>query len=167
MVSTAIWDAVRALNDKIKNAAPTATAEELAYLGNAMEKIGGHVTLIDLADHLDTLKLELDQYSVGKYSAFNASMSEVISEAQTNIAALKATHTTALNTLKADSLSAINIDRLKALDNINTVTEQSLVGVTKAVSDLLAVIQQASEASEILSKSTGISDHDLYFFANL
>lgn len=59
MITTSLWDAAKALSDKIKAAAATASAEELAYLGSAMEKIGGHVSLVDLAQHVENMKAEL------------------------------------------------------------------------------------------------------------
>ncbi len=58
-MSTSLNSAVQAIKDKIALSASAASAEELAYLGTALDRIGGRATVYEVMEMGDTKKAEL------------------------------------------------------------------------------------------------------------
>ena len=162
--SLALLEAVTALNTKIKNAAPTATAEELAYLGSAIEKIAGHVTLVDLIDHVDTLKAALDLYRQDTQNNLNQTLTTAIENAMTDLARVKNEHIAEIDTkqmnAKADITQHVNTANASMQDTSAIVLTQ----VATAISNLTNAIDQANTAAEAIKDVQPITEAELYFF---
>lgn len=152
MTATGLWDAARALAEKIRVAAPTATAEELAYLGSAMEKIGGPVSLVDLADHVHTLKTELESFVSTSKSELASSLIDSLAEAELQ---LKTTTLTEIATIRNNSVSLIE-----------ATSSANISLFTTALQELQAAIAAAQSTSQTLSNSS--FDHtEAFFFSSL
>ena len=59
MADLALRDAITAVKNKISSAAADATPEELAYLGTAIDRIGGRATVLEPEQMGDTIKAEV------------------------------------------------------------------------------------------------------------
>jgi hypothetical protein len=59
MADLALRDAIAAVKNKISSAAADATPEELAYLGTAIDRIGGRATVLEIEQMGDTIKAEI------------------------------------------------------------------------------------------------------------
>lgn len=59
MADLALRDAITAVKNKISSAAADATPEELAYLGTAIDRIGGRATVLEIEQMGDTIKAEI------------------------------------------------------------------------------------------------------------
>ena len=102
-------DAIQNINNKLAAAAQTATAEELAYLGSAIEKIAGKASALDLLNETEA--------HIEAITALASSITD-------DLNALKTTyndqHTAALSnlTVEADSISSSALSELQA--SVNT-----------------------------------------------
>lgn len=103
-------DAVSNLNAKIAASASGATAEEVAYLATAAERIGGRVSIFELAEFADDKKAELAQ------AASNASADAIA----------------ALDTLKGTRLAEIDTERDRVLSAIAVATSDSKTAIAQA-----------------------------------
>ena len=59
MADLALRDAITAVKNKISSAAADATPEELAYLGTAIDRIGGRATVLEIEQMGDAIKAEI------------------------------------------------------------------------------------------------------------
>ena len=59
MADLALRDAIAAVKNKISSAAADATPEELAYLGTAIDRIGGRATVLEIEQMGDAIKEEI------------------------------------------------------------------------------------------------------------
>lgn len=155
MSSTRIWDAVVALNDKIKVAAPTATPEELAYLGTAIEKIGGHVTLIDLANHSDTIKADLDTHKASTLTSFQQTLNTKIADADTLLLSLKEAYVGVINSTTAPAISTVT-----------TAVNAKLLDAQLVIGQLQDAIAQASSAAAAITREAPMTEIDAMFFSS-
>ena len=144
-------DAVKNLNTKIANAANSATAEEIAYLATAVERIGGRVSVFELADFADDKKVELssslDTAKALAVAAINANKDARLAELVT----LRDQAISAMTTTKNDSQAAL-VATSKASAELVTTTkttaettmlaakDASLAAVTAAATTALAQI---------------------------
>ena len=60
---TLLRDAVRAIKAKIETAAEIATPEELAYLGTAIDRIGGRATVLEVEEMGDIKMAEMSAHA--------------------------------------------------------------------------------------------------------
>ncbi len=83
-------DAVRAIKAKIETAAESATPEELAYLGTAIDRIGGRATVLEVEEVGDLKMAELTAHAE---AVATVTMATVQAASQAAIdAAVLATH---------------------------------------------------------------------------
>lgn len=162
--STALFDAVTALNSRIKQAAATATAEEMAYLGAAIEKIGGQVSLIDLAEHVENLKATLTTFLDQTELNLNQTLRDAIQNAMNDLSRVKNEHLSEMSVMqmnaKADITTHTDAANQSMLDTSATVLSQ----VMTAITNLTAAIDQATTAAAAIRDVQPITEADLYFF---
>lgn len=94
----ALNDVILALYNKIETDLSLATAEELAYLGTALEKIGGRATVYDVMQIGEEKKAELEALSDSVVLDFSDATASIV-------ASLDAIRIAALAELNAGSLS--------------------------------------------------------------
>ena len=84
MTDTLLVDAISAIKTKIASSAATATPEELAYLGTAIDRIGGGATAMEVVEFGDQKKTELTALAETKTAeatdAIEAVKTDAISE---------------------------------------------------------------------------------------
>jgi hypothetical protein len=129
-------DAVENLNSKIASSAGGATAEEIAYLATAAERIGGRVSIFELSEFAEAKKTEL---SVAAATAISNAASTVNSELADHIAQMATARDQALESLSASRQAT---DTLIA----QITTDTSLV-VASTAATLNASTQAAASAA--------------------
>lgn len=162
--STALFDAVTALNNRIKQAAPTASAEEMAYLGSAIEKIGGQVSLVDLAEHVNNLKLLLDTYRVQTEGAIDQTLAEAITNAMNDLSRVKNEHLSEMSVMQMNAKADITTHTDAANQSMQDTSAMVLSQVMTAITNLTAAIDQATTAAAAIRDVQPITEADLYFF---
>lgn len=146
---TLLREALRALKAKIETAAAFATPEELAYLGTALERIGGRATLLEVEDIGDQKKAELQALAAQLSAALASETSSELAAFRDQLAEEIATMTSAAEAL----LTTTGL----ALDALANAKLASVQAVTSQLQTAGALAQQ-----QALNGSLYIN----YFFAN-
>lgn len=147
-------DAVHNLNIKIANAANSATAEEIAYLATAVERIGGRVSVFELADFADDKKVELgtslDTAKALAISAVNANKDARLAELVT----LRDQALSAMTTTKSDSQAALVATKSSAELSVTTTkaTAETAMLATKDASLAAVTAAAATALAQILGQ---------------
>ena len=145
MADLALRDAITAVKNKISSAAADATPEELAYLGTAIDRIGGRATVLEIEQMGDTIKEEvnsiidgvkadLDTYVQSATNTQIGVLDSKVSESNTAITNKVAEATTIIETLVA-----------AANGQVNTMVNNAVAQLEAASNDLssaAAVAQQ-------------------------
>ena len=152
-MTVALWDVVGALQAKIRASADTASPEELAYLGTAIEKIAGPLSTLELANHVDTLKAQLDQYKLTASNSLTQLLNTKIADAERTLLALKDSY-----------VGVVNNTITPAVSSVNTSVNNKVLEAQDAVAALQAAIQQASVVAQQISQQQPISEMELLFF---
>lgn len=144
-----LLESVISLNNKIKVAATTATAEEMAYLGSAIEKIGGQLSLYDLIEHVDDLKEILENKTNDlKIIIQNASddkKQENIDQLQTFIDSFLLEIDNKIinfNNTKDNTIEYINSKSIDTQNEINFIMSNSISEISTLINDLRSEILQ-------------------------
>lgn len=142
-------DAVSAINAKIQVAAVAATAEELAYLATAVERIGGRASIFEI-DELATSQKQI------MLEGFDEARASALLELTLN----KTNSLTTVNSATLAGITAIAADRLAAENKIaadrlaaeESITNLRVIGQDAITTDnSLATTQIAATRSEALT----------------
>lgn len=147
-------DAVRAIKTKIGVAAETATPEELAYLGTAIDRIGGRATVLEVEEMGDIKIAEITEHAASVESQTIASITATKEAAEASVTATKeaaeayivatrnaaqaeidATKVSAVNTVNAArdaAVSTANTNRDAVIAEVNAFKEAALADVAAA-----------------------------------
>lgn len=106
-MSSSLLTAIQAVKDKIALSAGTATPEELAYLGTALDRIGGRATVYEVAEMGDAKKAELTALAEQLASAINTDTTAELAAFVADVDAKIASMTQSANTLVATSIQNI------------------------------------------------------------
>ena len=99
--------AIQAVKDKIALSAGTATPEELAYLGTALDRIGGRATVYEVVDTGDVKKAELTALAEQLFAAIETDTTEELAAFVAAVDAKVATMTTSVGILVETSIQNI------------------------------------------------------------
>ncbi|KQT54633.1 hypothetical protein ASG43_03335 [Aureimonas sp. Leaf454] len=103
MSDAPLSDALLALKTQIQSLSATATAEEVAMLGVAMEKIAGRVSAVELQIIADDLKAALTAHGATKTSEVNTAATTALSDIAARLASILGT----MNTAEGQATGAI------------------------------------------------------------
>lgn len=106
-MSSSLLTAIQAVKDKIALSAGTATPEELAYLGTALDRIGGRATVYEVAEMGDAKKAELTALAEQLASAINTDTTAELAAFVADVDAKIVSMTQSANTLVATSIQNI------------------------------------------------------------
>jgi len=125
-------DAVRAIKAKIETAAEIATPEELAYLGTAIDRIGGRATVLEVEEMGDIKMAEISAHAT---SVETATLDTIATAADVAIANVTATKTEALAVMaqtETSTVATVNAAAQSAIQQAaaaaNSVTQQLVLG---------------------------------------
>lgn len=149
-------DAVSAINAKIQVAAGGASAEELAYLATAVERIGGRASIFEI-DELATSQKQimLDGFDAARAAA----LSELTLNKTNSLTAIDSVTNLAVTAIAADRLAAENkiaADRLAAETSLNNlrIIGQDAITTDSAEAQAEIGVDRALAISEISSATT-------------
>ena len=161
MADLALRDAITAVKNKISSAAADATPEELAYLGTAIDRIGGRATVLEIEQMGDTIKEEVNSIIDGVKADL-----DIYVQSATN------TQIGVLDSKVSESNTAITDKVAEATDLIDALLNTANSQVTIMVSDAVAQLQAASD--DLSSAATAAQQQAIngslftnYFLASL
>jgi hypothetical protein len=139
-------DAVKAIKQKVQNAAADSTAEELAYLATAVERIGGRGSLLEMEELGDVKMAEFTvlagQTQKGVTDAIEAkrvatetSINTTTTAANQSMNDTKAAAVQTVNTTVTNGQKAINDTRDAAVTTMADKQTSTIAAVTKAAND--------------------------------
>ena len=162
MADLALRDAIAAVKNKISSAAADATPEELAYLGTAIDRIGGRATVLEIEQMGDAIKEEISLLVNQTKTDVSANLIDItntqigVLESRVNESRTAIDDKTNLMTIYVDTKLA---DTKTDLDNkvlecnndvttkVNTAETQVTTMVDNAVSQLTAASAELSSAA--------------------
>ena len=133
MADLALRDAIAAVKNKISSAAADATPEELAYLGTAIDRIGGRATVLEIEQMGDTIKEEVATI-----------IDQVKTELDTYVQTATNTQIGVLDSRVSESNTAITNKVAEATGIIESLVSTANGQVTTMVNDAVAAIDLAS-----------------------
>ena len=177
-------NAIVAIQDKIATSAGIATAEELAYLGTAIDRIGGRATVYDVVETGELVKDEIvslgDTVKSGitldvttKVTTATATVDNILANMVNSASATEAT--TIQNIVDAKDSAELYITTLKndaeaAMDNKKSVTVASVIdrmdnaidtidnAVDVATSDINSKALELQTAASELSSAASLAN---------
>lgn len=143
-----LYDAIKALRDKIQTSAGAASAEELAYLATALERIGGRATVLEVFEVSEAKKVEIiaaiDTLKNTSIDQINAATSgahdDVLALLQSSLTTLQQQVTAALQQSQTDSTSVINATNTALTGSKNATLSEVSSSLTAALNTLNATI---------------------------
>jgi hypothetical protein len=149
-------DAVRAIKAKIETAAEIATPEELAYLGTAIDRIGGRATVLEVEEMGD---IKMAEMSAHAQAVETATLDTIATAADVAIANVTATQTAAEAAITATKTSAeTSVTQTKnAALAVMAQTETSTVATVNAAAQS-AIQQTASSRDQAIAAVSSAAD---------
>lgn len=149
-------DAVRAIKAKIETAAEIATPEELAYLGTAIDRIGGRATVLEVEEMGDIKMAEMSAHAT---AVETATLDTIATAADVAIANVTATNTAAESSITATKTSAeASVTQTKnAALAVMAQTETSTVATVNAAAQT-AIQQTASSRDQAIAATQSAAD---------
>lgn len=121
--------AIVAINDKIAASAAGATAEELAYLGTALDRIGGRATVYEVVTAGEAKKAELTEAAEALLQDFRSESDGVLAAAKAELNQRVAHLTGAI----AQSVAAANAELDSAIGATTEVTDSVRLSAQQAL----------------------------------
>ena len=140
-------DAVRAIKAKIETAAEIATPEELAYLGTAIDRIGGRATVLDVEEMGDAKMAEMSAHAT---SVETATLDTIATAADVAIANVSATKSAAESSITATKTAAEAVMAQTETSTVATVNAAAQTAIQQAASSrdqAIAATQSAADAA--------------------
>ena len=138
-------DAVRAIKAKIGTAAEIATPEELAYLGTAIDRIGGRATVLEVEEMGDIKMAEISAHATAVETATLDTIATAADVAIANVTAAKTAAETAITATKTSAETSVTQTKNAALAGM-AQTETSTVATVNASAQ--TTIQQAASSRD-------------------
>ncbi len=132
-------DAVRAVKLKIQSAAASATPEELAYLGTAIDRIGGRATLLEV-EELGDIKIR--------------EILEATADATADFTAARDAAQASINTTRDDLVAQASTTLVETANAINHIKEAAVATV---VAQKEAAATSVTEAAQALTDAAAIA----------
>ena len=131
-------DAVRAIKAKIETAAEIATPEELAYLGTAIDRIGGRATVLEVEEMGD---IKMAEMSAHANAVETATLDTIATAADVAIANVSATKTAAESSITATKTAAET-----AIQQAASSRDQAIAATQSAADAAVATAQAAANS---------------------
>lgn len=149
-------DAVRAIKAKIETAAEIATPEELAYLGTAIDRIGGRATVLEVEEMGDIKMAEMSAHANAVESATLDTIATAADVAIANVSATKTAAETAITATKTAAETSVTQTKNAALA-VMAQTETSTVATVNAAAQT-AIQQSASARDQAIAATQSAAD---------
>ena len=152
-----LHDAVRAIKQKILTGAETATPEELAYLGTAIDRIGGRATVLEVEEMGDIKIAEITEHAQAVETATintitatknsaEAAIESTKSAAQAAITATKNSAEASIESTKTTAIASVNAARDAAINAANANRDAVIAAATNFKNQALADVAAAANS---------------------
>jgi len=145
IVGTGVETAIRATIARVNEISPDATPEQLAYLGKAIESVGGSATLYDIISAGDESIENISALSVEKLDALNAALTQALldvgAESTDQLDRIQIAGSGELTGIQAAGLSQISaIDEAKttATDAVDSAGSTQISAIEQLGGQILA-----------------------------
>lgn len=125
-------DAVKAIKQKITSSAATATPEELAYLGTAIDRIGGRATVLEVEEMGDIKIAEITEHAQAVETAAINTITATKNSAEASIESTKTTAIASVNAARDAAINAANSNRDAVIAAATNFRNQALADVAAA-----------------------------------
>jgi len=149
-------DAVRAIKAKIETAAEIATPEELAYLGTAIDRIGGRATVLEVEEMGDIKMAEMSAHANAVESATLDTIATAADVAIANVSATKSAAESSITATKTAAESSVTQTKNASLAAM-AQNETSTVATVNAAAQT-AIQQTASARDQAIAASRSAAD---------
>lgn len=149
-------DAVRAIKAKIETAAEIATPEELAYLGTAIDRIGGRATVLEVEEIGDIKIAEISAHTALLETATLDTMAAAADVAIANVTTTKAAAEIAITALVTAAEASV-IQTKDAALAVMAQTETSTVATVNTAAQT-AIQQAASSRDQAIAATQSAAD---------
>ena len=137
MADLALRDAITAVKNKISSAAADATPEELAYLGTAIDRIGGRATVLEIEQMGDAIKAEI-----------SALVSQTKTDVSTNLIDITNTQIGVLESRVNESRNAIDDKTELMTIYVDTKLAETRTNLDTKVVESTTVIESVVDTAE-------------------
>ena len=152
-LDTAKLDAIKA---KIETAAEIATPEELAYLGTAIDRIGGRATVLEVEEIGDIKMAEMSAHANAVESATLDTIATAADVAIANVTATKTAAEAAITATKSGAETSVTQTKNAALA-VMAQTQTSTVATVNAAAQT-AIQQTASSRDQAIAATQSAAD---------
>jgi len=150
-------DAVRAIKAKIETAAEIATPEELAYLGTAIDRIGGRATVLEVEEMGDIKMAEMSAHATSVETATLDTIATAADVASANVTATKTAAETSVTQTKNAALAVMAQTETSTVATVNaaaqTAIQQSASARDQAISATQSAANQAVATAQAAANS--------------
>jgi len=150
-------DAVRAIKAKIETAAEIATPEELAYLGTAIDRIGGRATVLEVEEMGDIKMAEMSAHATSVETATLDTIATAADVASANVTATKTAAETSVTQTKNAALAVMAQTETSTVATVNaaaqTAIQQSASARDQAISATKSAANQAVATAQAAANS--------------
>lgn len=137
-MSLDLKNAINAIQDKISTSATTATAEELAYLGTAIDRIGGRATVYEVVETGEIVKAEITDLSTLLQNNIKLDFTTEYNDANTKVQTTLATMVASAKSTETTTLTNITNAKIAAETSINNVKSTGITAITDHTNDTVA-----------------------------
>ena len=142
-------NAIVAIQDKIANSAGVATAEELAYLGTAIDRIGGRATVYDVVEAGELVKDEIVSLGDTLKSEITLDVTTKLNTATAAVDNILANMVNSASATEATTVANV-IDKIdKAADTIDSVVEAATSDINSKALELQTAASELSSAASL------------------
>lgn len=139
-MADSLISAVQAVKDKITSSAAQASPEELAYLGTALDRIGGRATVYEVVEIGDTKIAELTTVAEELKAAMELDTTKELTAFEKNVNTVVGNATSSINTLKADledkatnTVNTVDTHFTEVVKNLDTHASDTLSNVNSTI----------------------------------
>lgn len=140
-------DAVRAIKAKIETAAEIATPEELAYLGTAIDRIGGRATVLEVEEMGDIKIAEITEHANAVETATLDTIATAADVAIANVTATKTAAETSVTHTKNTALAVMAQTETSTVATVNAAAQTAIQQTASSRDQAIAATQSAADAA--------------------
>ena len=138
-------DAVKSLKSKIISTAATANAEDLAYLGSAINNIGGRATVLEVEETGDIIMQALTDHGAQVEADTIASIEATRDTAQANVTATKDAAEKSITDTKTAAVQTMTDTQTTTTDAVNAAAATAIATMTDEKNNAVATAQAAAQ----------------------
>ncbi len=137
-MSLDLKNAIKSIQDKITISATTATAEELAYLGSAVDHIGGRATVYEVVEVGEIVKSEIMTLNTRLQNEINLDFTTEFNDMNARVQTILATMVASAETTETTTIDNIINTQTTSETSINTVKSNGIIAITDHTNDTIA-----------------------------